>query len=309
MVRHRRISLQGCARRPCAGQRGSRRSLLPREITEPRIVGRIRSFSFDALNCEFAHGASMTDTHESRSFFLEGPAGRLEAILWTPSAAAHPPLAAVVCHPHPLFGGTMHNKVVYQTAKSLDAIGIPVLRFNFRGAGLSAGVHDRGLGEQGDIRAALDFLASEFPSVPLLLAGFSFGSWVGMRVGCQDPRVSHLIGLGIPVNSTDFSFLRQCNKPKLFVHGSNDEHGAIEKVKALVPTLPGNNHLVVVDGADHFFSGKLDQLDRKSTRLNSSHLGISYAVFCLKKKEHTSELQSLRHLVCRLLLEKKKRKI
>jgi len=202
----------------------------------------------------------MTTTHESRNFFLEGPAGRLEAILWTPSSSAHPPLAAVVCHPHPLLGGTMHNKVIYQTAKSLDAIGIPVLRFNFRSAGLSAGVHDRGQGEMDDVRAALDFLTSEFPSVPQLLAGFSFGAWVGMRVGCEDRRVSHLIGLGIPVNSTDFSFLRHCNKPKLFVHGSNDEHGAIERVKALIPTLPGENQLVVVEGVDHFFAGKLDQL-------------------------------------------------
>ena len=207
-------------------------------------------------------GALMAITHDSRNFFLEGPAGRLEAILWTPSAAARAPLAAVVCHPHPLFGGTMHNKVIYQTAKSLDALGIPVVRFNFRGAGLSAGVHDRGRGEQGDVRATLDFLASEFPGVPLLLGGFSFGAWVGLRVGCEDQRVSHLIGLGIPVNSTDFSFLRQCNKPKLFVHGSKDEHGAVEKVKALVPTLLGDNHLVVVEGVDHFFAGKLDQLDR-----------------------------------------------
>ena len=200
----------------------------------------------------------MTTTHDSRNFFLEGPAGRLEAILWKPSAPAT--LAAVVCHPHPLFGGTMHNKVIYQTAKSLDALGIPVLRFNFRGAGLSAGVHDRGHGERDDVRAALDFLASEFPGVPLLLAGFSFGAWVGLRTGCEDARVSHLIGLGIPVNSTDFSFLRQCEKPKLFVHGSNDEFGAIEKVKALIPTLPGSNRLVVVEGVDHFFAGKLDQL-------------------------------------------------
>ncbi len=207
----------------------------------------------------------MTITHDSRNLFLEGPAGRLEAILWTPSAAAHPQLAAVVCHPHPLFGGTMHNKVIYQAAKSLDAFGIPVLRFNFRGAGLSAGVHDRGLGEQDDVRAALDFLAFEFPGVPLLLAGFSFGSWVGMRVGCEDPRVSHLIGLGLPVNSTDFSFLRSCNKPKLLAHGSNDEHGAIEKVKTLVRTLSGDNRLVVVDGVDHFFAGKLGQLDRAIT--------------------------------------------
>lgn len=202
----------------------------------------------------------MTHIHETRNFFLEGPAGRLEAILWKPSAVAAPPLAAVVCHPHPLFGGTLHNKVIYQTAKSLDGLGIPVLRFNFRGAGLSAGVHDRGRGEQDDVRAALDFLAAEFPGVPLLLAGFSFGAWVGLRVGCEDSRVSHLIGLGIPVNSTDFSFLRQCTKPKLFVHGSNDEHGAIEKVKALIPTLPGSNQLVVVEGVDHFFAGKLDQL-------------------------------------------------
>jgi uncharacterized protein len=202
----------------------------------------------------------MTATHDSRNLFLEGPAGQLEAILWRPSTEARPALAAVVCHPHPLFGGTMHNKVVYQTAKALDVLGIPVLRFNFRGAGLSAGVHDRGAGEQGDVRAALDFLAAEFPGVPLLLAGFSFGAWVGLRAGCEDPRVTHLIGLGIPVNSTDFSFLRQCNKPKLFVHGSNDEFGAVEKVRALIPTFAGDNRLVIVEGVDHFFAGKLDQL-------------------------------------------------
>jgi alpha/beta superfamily hydrolase len=203
----------------------------------------------------------MTAAHDSRNFFLKGPAGRLEAILWTPSAVVRPTLAAVVCHPHPLFGGTMHNKVIYQAAKSLDALGIPVLRFNFRGAGLSAGKHDRGRGEQGDVRAALDFLHTEFPGVPLLLAGFSFGSLVGLRVGCEDPRVSHLIGLGIPVNHSDFSFLSQCKKPKLFVQGSNDEHGAIEKVRALVASLPGDNQLIVVEGADHFFAGKLHQLD------------------------------------------------
>jgi alpha/beta superfamily hydrolase len=221
-----------------------------------------RTFSCDALHCNFVPGASMTITHDTRNFFLAGPAGRLEAILWTPLGAAHPPLAAVVCHPHPLFGGTLHNKVVYQTGKALDALGVPVLRFNFRGAGLSTGVHDRGAGEQGDVLAALAFLASEFPGVPLLLAGFSFGAWVGLRVGCEDTRVSRLLGLGIPVNSTDFSFLRDCNKCKLFVHGSNDEFGAIDKVRALVPTLPGNNHLVVVEGVDHFFAGKLGELGR-----------------------------------------------
>ena len=207
----------------------------------------------------------MSSSHDSRNFFLEGPAGRLEAILWTPSAGTRPPLAAVVCHPHPLFGGTMHNKVVYQVAKSLDALGMPVLRFNFRGAGLSEGEHDRGRGEQEDVRAALDFLSAEFSSVPLLVAGFSFGCVAGLRAGCKDTRVSQLVGLGLPANSTDVSFLSRCSKPKLFVHGSDDEYGAIEKVKTLVASLPGENHLVVVEGADHFFKGKLDQVDRAIT--------------------------------------------
>lgn len=208
----------------------------------------------------------MSATHESRNFFLDGPAGRLEAVLWTPPGKdASSQLAALVCHPHPLFGGTMHNKVVYQAAKALDALGIPVLRFNFRGAGLSAGTHDRGKGEQGDVRAALDFLANQFPDARLLLAGFSFGSWVGLRVGCEDSRVSELIGLGIPVNNTDFSYLQRCDKPKLFVHGSHDEHGDIHKARALVESLPGENRFVEVEGVDHFFAGKLDQLNRAIT--------------------------------------------
>ena len=198
-------------------------------------------------------------THESRNLFLEGPVGRLEAILWKPPGPAR--LAALVCHPHPLFGGTMHNKVVYQAAKSLDTLGSPVLRFNFRGAGLSAGTHDRGGGEQEDVKAALDFLATEFPDIPLLLAGFSFGSWVGLRVGCADQRVRELIGLGTPVNSSDLSYLRHCDKPKLFVHGAIDEHGDVGKLEQLVESLPGENRLVVVAGAEHFFAGKLDQVD------------------------------------------------
>jgi len=219
----------------------------------------------------------MSATHSSRKLFLEGPAGRLEAILWIPTGM-EPSVAALVCHPHPLFGGTMHNKVVYQTAKSLDAFGLPVLRFNFRGTGLSAGVHDRGNGEQGDVRAALDFLAAEFPGMPLLLAGFSFGSAVGMYVGCADARVTELIGLGIPVNNTDFSFLRGCNKPKLFVQGQNDEHGAVSKAKAVVKSLPGENRFVEVPEADHFFAGRLDQLGKAITAwLSERHAEIQSA--------------------------------
>jgi len=207
----------------------------------------------------------MRASHHSRTFFLDGPVGRIEAILWTPIRSATPTLAAVVCHPHPLFGGTLHNKVVYQAAKSLDGAAVPVLRFNFRGTGLSAGTHDKGLGEQGDVEAALDFLATEFSGIPLLVAGFSFGSWVGLRVGCGDPRVKELIGLGIPVNSSDFHYLRKCAKPKLFVHGSNDKFGARAKVESLVREIPGENRLVVVENADHFFAGHLNELNTAIT--------------------------------------------
>ena len=214
----------------------------------------------------------MSATHESRNLFVTGPAGRLEAILWSPSAGT-PSLAAVVCHPHPLFGGTMHNKVVYQAAKSLDALGLAVLRFNFRGTGMSEGKHDRGEGERGDVSAALDFLAAEYPDIPLVVAGFSFGCWVGLRVGCEDARVASLIGLGAPVNNADFSYLAQCAKPKLFVHGAKDIYGDPGKLEQIVATLPGENRVVIVDEADHFFAGKLDQVNRAiSAWMTEQHL-------------------------------------
>jgi alpha/beta superfamily hydrolase len=204
---------------------------------------------------------TMSAGHHSRSLLLPGLAGPLEAILWTPAGPAQPSMAAVVCHPHPLFAGTMHNKVVYQAAKSLDSLGLAVLRFNFRGVGKSAGTHDHGVGERDDVSAALDFLALEFAGLPLLVAGFSFGSVAGLRVGSVDARVRELIGLGIPVNGTDFSFLADCTKPKLFVQGENDQYGAIEKTRKVVASLPEPKRLVEVSGADHFFAGKLDQVN------------------------------------------------
>src|SRR5581483_9154184 len=160
----------------------------------------------------------------------------------------------------PLFGGTMHNKVVYQAAKALHRRGIPVLRFNFRGASLSEGEHDRGRGEQDDVRTALDFLAQEFPDRPMLLAGFSFGSWVGLRVGCQDERVIRLIGLGLPVDKSDLSYLRECSKAKLIIQGENDQFGSRANIEALFATLPEPKRLVIVDAADHFFQGKLHEV-------------------------------------------------
>jgi alpha/beta superfamily hydrolase len=206
----------------------------------------------------------MSSTHESSNFFLQGPAGKLESVLWTPTGAA-PEMAAMVCHPHPLFGGTMHNKVVFHAAKALDALGIAVLRFNFRGAGSSEGAHDRGGGEVADAQAALGFLGARFPGVPLLVAGFSFGCWVGLQAGCADERVEKMIAIGTPVNSSDFSYLQHCAKPKLFVHGENDEFGELGKVRALVESLAGENELVVVAGVDHFFVGKLEELGKAIT--------------------------------------------
>jgi len=194
-----------------------------------------------------------------RSLFLTGPQGRLEALLWT-SPDPDPPLVAVVCHPHPLFGGTMHNKVVFQAAKALHQFDIPVLRFNFRGVGLSEGVHDKGRGEQDDVRAALDYLAAEFPRRPILAAGFSFGSVVGLRVGCEDARVAELIGLGLPVNDSDFNFLRACPKPKLIVQGGKDKFGSRKNIESVFATMSEPRQLVIVEGADHFFTGQLEKV-------------------------------------------------
>jgi alpha/beta superfamily hydrolase len=196
-----------------------------------------------------------------RTFFLSGPAGRLEAMLWTVSNT-DPRRVAVVCHPHPLFGGTMHNKVVFQVAKTLHELKIPVLRFNFRGAGLSEGKHDKGRGEAGDVRAALDYLAKEFAAKPILLAGFSFGSYVGLRVGCEDSRVKELVGLGIPVDSSDLSFLAECRKAKLILQSAHDQFGSRERVEALFEKLPEPKKLVFIDAPDHFFAGKLPEMGR-----------------------------------------------
>ena len=163
----------------------------------------------------------------------------------------------------------MHNKVVYQTAKTLHRFGLPVLRFNFRGTGLSEGTHDEGRGEQDDVSAALDFLATEYPGTPLLLSGFSFGSWVGLRAGCMDSRVKDMIGLGLPVGNLanrEFSFLGACDKPKLLVSGEFDQYGPPEMLRKLVeefpPQVKANTNLAIIRGGDHFFAGHLPELDR-----------------------------------------------
>jgi uncharacterized protein len=198
---------------------------------------------------------------------LRGPAGRLEALLNLGRQDA--PYAAVVCHPHPLFGGTMHNKVVYHAMKTFQSFGLPVLRFNFRGAGLSEGTHDNGHGERDDLRAALDWMQQEYDR-PMLFAGFSFGSSVGLRVCCGDPRVggriSGMAALGLPVSAGGreyhYTFLSACSQPKLFISGTEDQYGPRAAIEAVAAGAAPPAKLVWIDGADHFFAGKLEQMQQ-----------------------------------------------
>jgi alpha/beta superfamily hydrolase len=204
----------------------------------------------------------LTGNSSIRSFFLDGPAGRLEALL--NAGAPDATHAALVCHPHPLYGGTLHNKVVFHTMKALNSFGFPVLRFNFRGAGLSQGEHDQGAGGVEDVRTALDWLEQEFP-LPIIFAGFSFGAAVGLQAACPDDRVKAVIALGLPLTSFgdrdyDFSFLESCAKPKLFVSGARDQFGPRPKLERLLQSVSGPKKLVLIEGADHFFEGRLREL-------------------------------------------------
>ena len=203
----------------------------------------------------------MPSSHSAiKSFFLDGPAGRLEALLNVGSpTATH---AGLVCHPHPLGGGTMHNKVVFHAMKALHSFGFPVLRFNFRGTGLSAGQHDQGRGEVADVQAALGWLKHEF-SLPIIFAGFSFGAATGLRAACPDPDVSAIISIGTPAEADgrlySFSFLRDCTKPKLFVSGDHDQYGPQDALEKLVAEAADPKELVFVPG-DHFFEGHLAEM-------------------------------------------------
>jgi alpha/beta superfamily hydrolase len=195
------------------------------------------------------------------SFFLAGEAGRLEAVLnlGIPDA----PYACVVCHPHPLFGGTMHNKVVFHAMKALNAFGFPVLRFNFRGAGSSAGKHDYGRGEISDTRVALDYLAERF-STPIIFAGFSFGAAIGLRAAVPHPRVNALISLGTPVNAEgreySYALLGESTKPKLLLSGGKDEFATPAELEQIFANAAEPKRLVVIPEADHFFSGHLEEM-------------------------------------------------
>ena len=194
------------------------------------------------------------------NLFVPASHGHLEAILKEPTV--EPKGAALVCHPHPLGGGTMHNKVVYRAAAGLTEAGLTTLRFNFRGVGVSTGEHDDGNGEKTDVRDALNYLTENYPNQPITFAGFSFGSRVGTEVAIDDERIERLISIGTPVDKYDFSFLKNCRKPILFVHGDRDEFGSIESLDSLVEQVAENTEtkLIVFENCGHFFDNHLERL-------------------------------------------------
>jgi alpha/beta superfamily hydrolase len=191
---------------------------------------------------------------------LAGPAGKLEALLEEPEEAA-PREAVLICHPHPQFGGTMHNKVVYRMARGLRTAGCVVLRFNYRGVNLSEGVYDEGYGELEDAREALAWLRAKYPDLPYSLAGFSFGSRIILRLGCGLPDVHRLIAVGYPTTYKN-SFLDTCTKERVFIQSTNDEFGPREKMEAVFKNLPEPKRMIWVQAEDHFFKGSLDEFEK-----------------------------------------------
>ena len=193
------------------------------------------------------------------SLTLAGEAGGLEALLNLGAPDAK--YAALVCHPHPLFGGTMHNKVVFAAAKALNTFGFPVLRFNFRGVGTSAGTHDEGRGEVADVRVALDHLAERF-ALPILFAGYSFGAAIGLRAAVAHPEVAGLVLIGAPVQveSRHYSYesLQASALPKLLVSGTRDQFATPEQLQEIFANAAEPKKLVMVPETDHFFGGQLE---------------------------------------------------
>ncbi len=199
---------------------------------------------------------------------LAGPAGRLEAVLNIGSPDS--PVAALVCHPHPLGGGNLHNKVVYSAMKALNApqwgLGWPVLRFNFRGTGLSEGVHD-GAAETADVLAALDWLEREY-RLPIVAVGFSFGAAMLIKAGCLSSgrRLRALVALGLPLllqnHADQYPTLATCRLPKLFLSGDLDRFAPAAELTRVVASAAYPKNLVLLPGADHFFTGHLEPMQR-----------------------------------------------
>jgi len=189
---------------------------------------------------------------------IPGPVGPLEALLDRPNGV--PKAAVVFAHPLPIEGGTMHTKVVYQSAKALTRIGCVVLRFNFRGVGRSAGEWDKGRGELDDYRAAVDFLSSKYPDLEMWAAGFSFGSYIAMTSGADDDRICALIGIAPPVDRYEYASVKLSTKPKFIVHGESDELIPLRAVREFYARLHEPKELVEIDRANHLFDGQASEV-------------------------------------------------
>jgi alpha/beta superfamily hydrolase len=200
------------------------------------------------------------------SLLLAGPAGRLEALLEEPEGVP-PGFAALVCHPHPLYGGTMLNKVVHRLGRGLRAAGGVVLRFNYRGVGRSQGEHGNLAGEVEDARAALGWLRGRYPELPYALAGFSFGSRVITRLGCEERREAEaarfLMAAGFPTRMGAVDYLERCGAAKIFIQSTHDEFGPKPELEAAFSRFADPKCLIWVEAADHFFAGALDELERQ----------------------------------------------
>ena len=194
------------------------------------------------------------------SHWLAGPAGRLEALLEEPEGAP-PRWAALVCHPHPLYGGTLHNKVVFRLARGLRHAGAVALRFNFRGVGKSEGEHGHLEGEIEDARAALEWLRVRYPGLPFALAGFSFGARAVTRLACSTEGARFVLAAGFPTRGYDASYLNACASPLVFLQSTQDEFGPREQLQALYDGLHGPKQIHWVEAADHFFAGRLERLE------------------------------------------------
>jgi uncharacterized protein len=193
---------------------------------------------------------------------IPGPAGILEALLEEPEEQA-PRAAALVCHPHPLYGGTMHNKVVYRLARGMRRAGYVVLRFNFRGVGRSQGEHAHLAGEIEDARAALDWLRARYPALPYALAGFSFGSRVITRLGCATADAERLLAAGYATALGSAEYLESCLVPKTFLLSTHDEFAPRHEFERLYARVAEPKHLIWIEASDHFFAGALDEFEQQ----------------------------------------------
>jgi alpha/beta superfamily hydrolase len=203
------------------------------------------------------------------TLFLPGPAGRLETVIEEPEDQA-PREAVLICHPHPQFGGTMHNKVVYRIARGMRRAGAVAMRFNYRGVNMSEGTYDNGVGELEDARAALEFLRARYPDLPFSLAGFSFGSRIILKLGCEIPGAKRLIAVGFPAGDPASRALGACEIPRVFIQSTNDEFGPRDAMESYFAALEGPKELIWVEARDHFFAGALDEFEEAVYRVGEA---------------------------------------